>query len=187
MISEEKKFIFIHIPKTGGSSITKSIEKYSTNKIIWKNKNEVFVNHKDVPNYKHRSMDQLISIHNNEFKDYFKFTIVRNPYDRILSFIFWSTGGRNVNNKTIDHYITKIKPLSWFMGDHKFNYIIKFENLVNDFEEVCRLLKLDIIPLKQLNKSAYNHKYKNYLTKSHIEKINEKHKQDFIYFGYKMD
>lgn len=34
------------------------------------------------------------NIYGDKIKDYFKFTIVRNPYDRILSFYFWSRGRR---------------------------------------------------------------------------------------------
>ena len=66
MISHEHKFIFVHINKTGGTSIGEVLKKYS-------NKSK----------FKHQSIIDL----NKEASsnDYFKFTFVRNSWDRFLS------------------------------------------------------------------------------------------------------
>ena len=77
MINHPHKFIFIHIPKCAGTSI------------------EVMFNHTASNDHKtpymgkmyeksdHRTQEEMMLL--PEWKDYFKFTIIRNPYDRIQS------------------------------------------------------------------------------------------------------
>jgi chondroitin 4-sulfotransferase 11 len=65
MISHEHKCIFVHIPKTAGNSINRVFG------VGWEN-------HKDLQRY-HTEVTR------EAFDRYFKFAIVRNPWDRILS------------------------------------------------------------------------------------------------------
>jgi sulfotransferase famil protein len=65
VISHQYGCIFIHIPKTGGKSVQRF---FRTN---WQN-------HKDISRYA-QELDPRI------FKSYYKFTVVRNPWDRIVS------------------------------------------------------------------------------------------------------
>ena len=68
MISHKHKFIFVHIPKTGGTSIE---SLFIRNAHI-----------KDVPGKHHmvRNLDGEL------LKKYFAFTFVRNPWDRMVSY-----------------------------------------------------------------------------------------------------
>ena len=73
LISKEKKFVFIHIPKTAGDSITEALREYC--------------NVVDTNKYKHLHPRQ---IRNKYFGDgtwnqFFKFAFVRNPWDRFHS------------------------------------------------------------------------------------------------------
>lgn len=61
------KVIFVHIPKTGGTSIRMSLKGMHLLK-------------------QHRTMDEVPEW--CDIDDYFKFTFVRNPWDRILSLYF---------------------------------------------------------------------------------------------------
>ena len=65
MINHKHKFIFIHINKCGGTSIDK----------VFSGK---FRGHKKAFDYK--------KLNPKEFENYFKFTFVRNPWDRVVSF-----------------------------------------------------------------------------------------------------
>jgi len=65
MIDHSRRLIFIHIPKTAGKSI---LEFFG---MRWQN-------HKDLLRYSKE-------LEPRAFKEYFKFTVVRNPWDRILS------------------------------------------------------------------------------------------------------
>ena len=77
MISHKHKFIFIHIPKTGGTSIERRFVPFAGH-----DEHEV--------SYKHDSAIQMKQKFSQEWKDYFKFSIVRNPWDWLVSRFFWS-------------------------------------------------------------------------------------------------
>ncbi len=75
MILKKPKLLFIHIPRTGGSSI------------------ENFFNFRPCAQMDNKSSRHLTLEECEEFcriEDYFKFTIVRNPWDRLLSWFLWS-------------------------------------------------------------------------------------------------
>ena len=65
MINDQYRCIFIHIPKTAGKSVQK---------IFGKN----WHNHKDISHYAQKLEPSV-------FASYYKFAIVRNPWDRMVS------------------------------------------------------------------------------------------------------
>jgi hypothetical protein len=65
MISHEHKFIFVHVPKTGGTSIESLL---------------------DLSGAKHNTARQYRNFFPDVWKRYFSFAFVRNPWDRVLSF-----------------------------------------------------------------------------------------------------
>ena len=67
-VCDEHKFIFFHIPKTGGSSITKSL----------RNNFNVKLHH----GYHNTPMEM-----NDLYGGYRSFAFIRNPWDRLVSFI----------------------------------------------------------------------------------------------------
>jgi len=67
ILSERLKFIFIHIPKTGGESICKALESLIS---------QTFDKHLKI-----RHVDKRIDL-----QKYYKFTFVRNPWDQVVSF-----------------------------------------------------------------------------------------------------
>ena len=77
LISNKLKYIYIHIPKTGGSTIKKTLPftpiKY--NHGIGYDKNIYILN-----TY-HSKVDEL----KLDLTNYYLFTFVRNPYDRLYS------------------------------------------------------------------------------------------------------
>lgn len=72
MIIKQLQLIYIHIPKTGGSSIERIIsDKCYDGRII-------------IGHFIHETAIKLIK-REPKFKDYYIFTTVRNPYDRLIS------------------------------------------------------------------------------------------------------
>ena len=92
---DETKSIFIHIPKAGGISIIKSLYGNRAGGIG------------------HRTYKHFMFVYGEEnFNNYFKFTFVRNPYDRLYSaYTFLKKGGMNevdkrFNNEILSNYKT---------------------------------------------------------------------------------
>lgn len=75
-INSNGKWIFIHIPKTGGMTIRKSFGGRMIKRIEQNDPNVP-------PEQKaHSNVRQI----RDEYKDYFTFTVVRNPWDRLVSY-----------------------------------------------------------------------------------------------------
>ena len=87
MICHDRRFIFIHIRRTGGTSLEAALlgrdfdpEKPATPG------NEPIPFAQDGKHYKHR---KLCDFDRNLVEKYFSFAIVRNPWDRVVSRFFW--------------------------------------------------------------------------------------------------
>lgn len=78
MISHEHKFIFIDIVKTAGTSINKALEPYGA-----QGKHHSIS--RELPNLPTINGGLASPLDKKTLESYFKFTIVRNPYDRLLS------------------------------------------------------------------------------------------------------
>ena len=89
-INDKYKIIFIHIPKNAGISIEEALFDKKIG---------------------HKSILQFESHNLKKYHEYFKFTVVRNPYDRLVSaFHFLKKGGRNpVDKAWSDNNLKDIK------------------------------------------------------------------------------
>ena len=90
MISHTHNFIFIHIPKTGGSSVDSVLKKYVRR----------FVLHEYLyPNVVHKAEKR------NGFLNYFSFCFVRNPWDKIVSQYHFNREKFGMENYTFEEYV----------------------------------------------------------------------------------
>jgi hypothetical protein len=166
-------FIYIHIPKTGGSSIRNSLNKnyqleFNASKINFKkmgfsNLDKKFENYNfSIQDFKDHLPYQLIKkkgLNNNKFI----FTFVRNPFSRLISLFFEITRDHknhkrfnNGNKISFENFVKKITKKSyWFsipMIDYlgkknlnDINFIGKFENFENDIFALKKKFKIKII------------------------------------------
>lgn len=94
MISISKKFIFIHVPKTGGNSIQNVIKEYSEDDIVILAKHQDGVERFEVRNKKyditkHSTLSDYKSVMEPEiYRELFRFATIRNPWDMMVSFYF---------------------------------------------------------------------------------------------------
>lgn len=188
MISHEKKFYFVHISKTGGNSIQSALEQYSSDKIEYfdnrfgKNQDIRIFNEKmgDNRNVKHTSAEWFL-VNFPECKEYFKFTCIRNPWDRTVSRYFWKFD-------TFDKERFK-QVINWHeYRAQKFDYegcdfIMRFENLQEDFNTVCDKIGIEHIELPVMNKSNRGD-YHQYYDDETREMVYNKFKEDIDDFGY---
>ena len=94
MISHKHKCIFIHIPKCGGTSIEDALFKprnERTIKDLWSGPNK----------YQTGGLQHLMASHIIEevggdlFDEYFKFSFVRNPWEKMVSQFTFTIAKRN--------------------------------------------------------------------------------------------
>lgn len=89
MISHDKKCIFIHIPKCGGTSIEDVIwpkDQGRTENDLWMGFVNRFENKYQTGGLQHLLARQVREeVGRDVFSDYYKFAFVRNPWDRIVS------------------------------------------------------------------------------------------------------
>tara|TARA_X000001036_G_scaffold440125_1_gene494672 strand:- start:9970 stop:10554 length:585 start_codon:yes stop_codon:yes gene_type:complete len=190
MISHDPPFIFVHLTKTAGTSVDYTLKHLAE---IPKEKHKV----------KHETILQLLKQCKKDPAEYFKFTTVRNPFDRLVSNYFyrverlkdpkiidtnmsfseWVTGEKGYSFKDTMVKRTMHSWISDDKGNLLMDYIIRFENLQDGFSEVCNKLGLPNYKLPHTFKT--NHKnYKKYYSPTAIECINEYYKKDLESFNY---
>jgi hypothetical protein len=142
MISHKHKAIFIHIPRTGGTSIEMMID----GRDWW------YVD----PEEKHIPASKAKQLYAEWWNDYFKFSLVRNPWDRIVSMYRNPNYGREwnaVTSKPMKHFLDNYQTPSWEMRigtacqylDEEVDFIGKFENLNRTMIWLSGKLNLDFI------------------------------------------
>lgn len=205
LISHTHKFIFIHIYKTGGTSISHALMPYCTPRFrIYAHKILSlfrFYSLNPIPYPKHISAGKLVdSIGEEMFNSYFTFSIVRNPWDWQASLYHYMLAHpEHPEHKNISSLGSFSNYIEWRyqrgivnqaellqVGDRiNLDFIGRFENLDHDFNRIC--LKLGIqerLPHKNLiPKKPYQH----YYTSETRAMIHEICKLDIDTFGYKFD
>lgn len=81
MINLSKKILFIHVPKTGGSTIN----HFLSSELFKEKDNDPLHQKKPFLNIHSTYKDFLKKYKDYDLESFFKFTCVRNPYDRALS------------------------------------------------------------------------------------------------------
>ncbi len=103
-ISHKHKTIFIHVPRTGGSSIEKALGIYGRNndganecciEILFGLSSTIYLQHLTILEIQDRMTKDPGG--KDLFREYFKFAFIRNPYDRIISEYFYSEEVKNLN------------------------------------------------------------------------------------------
>lgn len=190
MIDHQNKFIFIHIPKTGGVSIERSLGHNG-------------LRHETLSAYKN--------------KEYFKFTFVRNPYDLLVSWYNFQPGLKDLYKdfrkwvrfgcpSHIESEVLNKRPLgsheyekdyisvdgtTWSIYEHlqqhrwavDMDYIGRFENLQKDFDKACDIIGVSKRKLPHHNKTKHEH-YTMYYDNETQDLVAKLYQKDLKEFGY---
>ena len=193
LVSDSHKFVFHHVPKTAGSSITAALAPFCNR---WKGV---------LPEESHgwqiqfhrigmhtrleviNSADELLS-------DYFSFAFVRNPYEVVVS--AWDSE----KIKDFDIYVeqqifsglqicarrSQYDHLSDEEGNLLVNFIGRYENFAEDFYKIIEAIEvpLMLIPKRNIRKERKTQDYRKYYTPLSREIVEEKYKKDLEFFGY---
>jgi hypothetical protein len=150
MISHHHRFIFVHINKTGGTSIEKVFDPMADQK-------NVPMKHASAAKYKKRFPDQ--------FDAYFKFAFVRNPWDWLVSRYHWSRYRQRLITFEFPEFLDRLESgyelsaARWLRkalapqvdritidGRIAVDFVGRFEQLRDDFHHVCNVLQLEDRP-----------------------------------------
>ena len=185
MISHKYKCIFIHLARTGGTSIEFALDETVHG---WE---------------KHWTQRIMRRKYKNYWKDYYKFTCVRNPYDWVVSQYFhnkqinyeWYEKTYNVDIKTMS-FLDFLKfnninfaeeKLNFFLDDlDEIDYIIRFEELQKGFDYICDQIGKPKTLLERIESSTHESYMNYYDTQEKIDIINEDYREYFEVFEYEM-
>jgi hypothetical protein len=198
MISFQKRFLFVHIPKTAGNSIQSVLRDYSEDELVALRGEQDGVERFGLrnPKYKVKKHSTLAeyraALGDAEFGRLYKFTCVRNPWDRMVSYYFTPTQkaeawDRKKFGKIISSALSVADYLRLDQGEEapfgNVHYIMRFENLADDFRTVCAAL--DILPMKlpQYNRSNREH-YSKYYDDDLRELVRVRFAAEIERFGY---
>ena len=214
MISHKHKFIYIHIPKAGGTTIENTLFQYASDSFGTR-----FA--KQNKCYRNKELFNIIE----EYSNYYTFTFSRNPYSRIASsyrfFKFYNSmsfksfvnkvcefidlGTEKIykersNNTTALHVNLRkacnypfndngnigyhILPQSYFVAQKNH---INFIGKMENLQEDFNIVceKIGIPQQKLPHKNKTNHKhYTEYYDDETREIVAEKYAKDIEYFGY---
>jgi len=88
MYSLKYKMVFIHISRTAETSMTYALKDFSSD-FKYPAERKHSRQHLDYREYK----NYLYSTHKEDIKDYYVFTIIRNPWEKLVSHFMWHTEG----------------------------------------------------------------------------------------------
>ncbi|WP_263079367.1 sulfotransferase family protein [Endozoicomonas sp. Mp262] len=191
--NDKLECIFVHIPKTAGTSLQKTLFNFThTGHLRW---------------------DEYEAYDKKKFSKYYKFAFVRNPWDRVVSaYEYLKSGGRNESDKAwseknlakytsfesfINSWLTEENILTWnhfvpqsnFIFDTndnlKVDFLGRFETLNCDFKILSEKLG-GYRSLENINKSKRK-AYKDYYSKTTKDKIAKLYGRDVELLGYKFD
>lgn len=214
MIGLKHKFLFMHLPKTAGNSIQNILRQYSEDEIfVGKAKQdgvERFGVRSKFGTKKHsRLFEYKKLLDHGTYNDLFKFTIVRNPWDRIVSRYSFKNMEKEVHSKadfetieeapfdrdefiktilttpTLESFLLENPPGGKldFLCDTDLDYVIRFENLQNDFDVVCSRIGMPKALLPVRNQSKHRD-YRTYYDAETRDLVYRQHKNEIDYFGY---
>jgi chondroitin 4-sulfotransferase 11 len=186
--------LFIHVPKSAGRSVVRGLF--------------------DVKSVEHAPADWYQQLDPDRFQRYFKFTFVRNPWDRAVSaYTYLANGGSAASDEDIywSQFVTGFDSFDdfvcqWMSADNvtrnalftpqvvflkdsfgqlSIDFVGRFETLQADFNTIALQLGVDA-QLPHLNKSR-SRPYQSFYSERSQALVAEVYAEDIAAFGYQFD
>lgn len=172
MISHHDRCVFVHVPKCAGQSI----EQFFLRRIglDWERRAPLLLRPNDVPalgppRLAHLRATEYVGLRwmtQEQFDAYFKFTVVRDPWDRTASFYrFLGFDRRCSFSRFVQRHLAKqMERKAWFLrpqvdylyddqGRLLVDFVGRFERLADDFTEACARMGIADAALPHVNDS----------------------------------
>ena len=193
MVSHAHKFLYIHVPKTAGSSLQHVLFPHSDNtKFIKPHHDGVerfeLRDEADPRLNKHAKLRLYYEVYGTRIHGYFKFAFMRNPYAKIVSRYF--SPHRNIEAFDPDSFATfvaRTPPLEAYVlaapSDPPLDEICRFEDLGDVYPKLMERLRLPTVDLPIHNKGDARD-YRDYFTKQTRSVVEERHAFEISLGGY---
>ena len=194
-----EKLIFIHIPRSAGTSVRVSLKKFT--------KEQIFPG---IKNFSHQSFSQIININKTITHNRTSFAVVRNPYERFVSIYrfanrpfklkkwFGSKAAEIANNiDTFEKFIELFSmPINLWQGKNHFTPQFEWVDGVECVFKIDEKDKLNFFlqefgalePIghfnRQKNYSGNNKMYRDFYNQNTKKIISKHFKKDFDIFKY---
>ena len=171
-----KPFIFIHIPKTGGTSISHALRDHP---------HPIIHRHSSISDFQKRL----------DISEYYKFSCIRNPWDRIVSWYGFDQR-EALYRKSFKDFVSFIErefkaerpgqfqsQLNFLKGKMEMDFIMRYENIQDDFHKVCKEIGIEHKSLPKMNWSDRSH-YRVYYDRQTRKIIEDLYREDIVHFEY---
>ena len=216
LLSNKYKFLFVHIAKTGGTSVRAALAP-----LRWKD--PLYIPQFVASRFSHWTGHRIAvklprhakiitakeMLPKEFFDELFKFAFVRNPWDLQVSsyhhirrerphlmaghedfesFLRWKLDPDRPYQYHIDTSIERqVDYLKDLDGTILVDFIGKYENLQEDFEEVCRRIGIKIPALPHKRQARDREDFRNYYTDLTAQMVRERFAEDIEIFGYRFE
>ena len=215
MINNAEKFMFIHPPKCAGTSIRlilrKAYNSYHDHPILEPFNMDLSKEGIKYITSVHDTLSNFIRLNDDRYgvegrfnkHEWFVFAVVRNPYDRLVS--YYHHQQVNLNKRKKDSFLFTFndwicgesfkkmveelktyKKMFHHDGELGINNYIRLENIESDAKIVFNKLGITEynIPSHKHNTNRTEYDYKKYYNEESREKVSELFEWDINYFGY---
>jgi hypothetical protein len=204
MISEKFRVVFVHIPRTGGQSI----ERVFLNKsgLTWATRAPLLLRRTMKPGLEPERLAHLYAreyyelgyLTRSTFESYFKFSIVRNPWERLVSEYRFNYQGLSIS---FDDFLFRlfppeglsdarrhVEPQCRFLFDRDgtclVDKILRMDRLNDQAGDMFFSIFQENISLPWFNASYDRTDYRKIYSKKSIEFVDEFYKEDIEQFGF---
>ena len=205
MISRKHNSIFVHIPKTGGASVEQMIwsseEKTVDN--LWMGFIKPNYNKYQTGGLQHLLASQILTeVGEHLFLSSYKFSMVRNPFDKIVSQYAYMNKRKNLREfigmkegDSFERYLDLISKKKHVQWEHQYKFIfdengeilvdsvMRFEKFNEEVSALLERLNISFDQIAHRNKGNRN-KTESYFSKETYERVADMYAKDFRLFKY---
>lgn len=215
ILSRRRRFIFIHIPKTGGTALTLALEDRAI-------KDDVLIG--DTPKararkarfkgvtshgrlWKHSTLSDIAGLaSDDEIADFYTLTLVRNPWDRVVSYYHWLRGQSFAHPAVglarshdfsgfLNHAHTRTALMLWpytaylrdRFGQERASLFARLEHLDQDLAPFETHLGFRVTPLPRANSSTRARDWRGFYSDDDAQLIGQISASDIARFNYRFD